>query len=64
MVTRQILQSIWQFAVVLVAQLMVLPAPPADLTALWTPVLMAMAAALAIWGGAKAHDAATSSGAP
>lgn len=55
--TRQIVQSIFQFFVTLVAQLLVLPTPPADLAALWQPVLIAIAAALAIWGGAKMHDA-------
>ncbi len=55
--SRQIIQSCYQFAVVLVAQLLAMSAPPTDIAQLWTPVLYSLAAALAIWGGSAVHTA-------
>ncbi len=54
---RQATQSLLQFLTVLVAQLMALATrtggPPTSLADLYLPVLIALAAALAIYGGAQ-----------
>ena len=55
--TRQLFQSLLQFCTVLVAELITLATvtggPPTSLTEVYLPVLLALAAALAIFGGAK-----------
>lgn len=51
-VKRQIFQSLWQFASVFFAALLIYPKPP-TLEDLWQPFVQAVVAALAIWGGSK-----------